>query len=60
MSKQLDSVALLLMLILGLLADGLMDAFGEKGFVLVSIIILGVAEALRIQAEVIRKNYITD
>lgn len=55
MRATLESVALLLILSLGFLADGIMEAIGPGGFLLVSAITLTAAEALRSFARIKRK-----
>lgn len=45
--ERLEGVALLLILALCVLADGLMEAYGPGGFALVSAITMTAAEALR-------------
>lgn len=55
MKERLEGAALLLILVLALLADGLMVSLGPGGFALVSVITLTAAEALRILAGVKRK-----
>ena len=55
MSERLEGAALLLILALALLADGLMESLGPGGFLLVSVITLTAAEALRLLAGIKRK-----
>ena len=55
MRERLEGAALLLILALGLLADGLMESLGPGGFALVSAITLTAAEALRLLAGIKRK-----
>ena len=50
MRAALERAALLLILTLALLADGLMEAFGPGVFILISAITLSAAEALRLLA----------
>ena len=55
MRAALERAALLLILTLALLADGLMEAFGPGVFILISAITLSAAEALRLLAGIKRK-----
>ena len=55
MRAVLERAALLLILTLVLLADGLVEAFGPGVFILISAITLSAAEALRLLAGVKRK-----
>lgn len=56
MMAALERAALLLILILSLLADGLMEAFGPGVFIMISAITLSAAEALRLLAGIKRKD----
>lgn len=55
MMERLEGAALLLILALALLADGLMESLGPGGFALVSVITLTAAEALRLHAGIKRE-----
>ena len=55
MRKRMEGVSLLLILVLGFLADGLMESIGPGGFLLVSAITLTAAEALQIVARAKKK-----
>lgn len=55
MRERLEGAALLLILALALLSDGLMESLGPGGFALVSAITLTAAEALRLLAGTKRK-----
>lgn len=55
MRARRETAALLLVLSLCLMADGIMEAYGPGAFALVSVAVLAAAEAMRISARAKRK-----